>query len=82
MVEFRTHIGKNGRVVIPSKLREALGLESGQEIILRLENDQLRLIPLYRAITLAQARVKKYVPEGTSLVDALIQERRNEVERE
>lgn len=79
---IRTRMGKGGRVVVPVKLRRALDIQPGDEIILRLGNGQIRLIPLRQAIDLAQKTVQQYVPEGTSLVDALIQERREEARRE
>jgi AbrB family looped-hinge helix DNA binding protein len=82
MIEIKTRVGKGGRLVIPAKLRHALGVHVGDEVILQLENGQLRLIPLLQAIALAQAKVRQYVPAGTSLVDTLIQERRTEAERE
>lgn len=79
---IRTRMGKGGRVVVPVKLRRALDIQPGDEIILRLGNGQIRLIPLRQAIVMAQKTVQQYVPEGTSLVDALIQERREEARRE
>jgi len=42
----------------------------------------IRLIPLRQAVNLEQKAVRRYVPKGTSLVDALIQERREEAGRE
>lgn len=79
---IRTRMGKGGRVVVPVKLRRALDIQPGDEIVMRLGNGQIRLIPLRQAIDLAQKTVQQYVPEGTSLVDALIQERREEARRE
>ncbi len=81
-MEAKTHIGEGGRMVVPAGFRKALGLQVGDEVILQLENDQMRLIPLRHAITLAQRKVRQYVSEGTSLVDALIQNRRAEAESE
>jgi hypothetical protein len=54
--------------------------KAGDELVLRLENDSLRLIPLRQAVNMAQQRVKKFVPEGVSLVNELIQERREEID--
>ncbi len=81
-MEAKTHIGEGGRMVVPVGFRKALDLQVGDEVILQLENDQMRLIPLRHAITLAQRKVRQYVSEGTSLVDALIQNRRAEAESE
>lgn len=81
-MEFKTQIAKGGRLIVPAKLRKALRIEPGDEVVLRLENGTLRLIPLHQAVNLAQEAVRKYVPEGTSLVDELIQARRAESKHE
>lgn len=81
-MEFRTQITKGGRLVVPAKLRKALQIEAGDEIVLRLEKGSLRLIPLHQAVNLAQEAVRKYVPKDVSLVDELIQARRAEAKRE
>jgi AbrB family looped-hinge helix DNA binding protein len=76
--ESRAQINESGRIVIPFRLRKALGLQPGDEIILRLENNSIRLIPLKHAVLLAQKNVRRYVPEGTSLVDVLLEVREEE----
>jgi AbrB family looped-hinge helix DNA binding protein len=78
-MEIRTHISKSGRIVLPSKLRRALEIRAGDEIVMRLENGSIRMIPLRQAVNLAQEAVRQYVPKGTSLVDALIRTRRDEI---
>ncbi len=65
-------------MVVPAKLRKALKIKAGDEIVVRLEHDSIRLIPLPQAANLAQKAVQKYVPQGVSLVDELIQARREE----
>ncbi len=77
-MEFKTQMNKNGRIIVPAKIRKALGLQPGDNFVIRLENGSIRLIPLGQAVQLAQQKVKQYVPEGTSLVEALLQARREE----
>ena len=77
-MEFKVQIHSGGRFVLPAKLRKELQIKAGDEIVLRLENGSIRLVPLHQAVLMAQLSVKKYVPEGTSLVDDLIQARREE----
>jgi len=77
-MEITTHIRKGGRIVIPAKFRKALELQAGDELVMRLENGSVRMIPLRQAVNLAQKAVRQYVPKGTSLVDALIQARRED----
>ncbi|MCX6038172.1 MAG: AbrB/MazE/SpoVT family DNA-binding domain-containing protein [Chloroflexi bacterium] len=74
----RVQIGKGGRLVVPVKLRKALNIKAGDEIVARLENDSIRLIPVQQAVNLAQKVVRQYVPQGVSLVDELIKARREE----
>jgi AbrB family looped-hinge helix DNA binding protein len=82
IMETRTQLGKNGRIVLPARIRRALEIEPGDEIVLRVETDgSIRLIPLRQAIRLAQKSVRRYVSKDTSLVDALIDARREEANR-
>lgn len=64
--------------MIPFRLRKALGLQPGDEVVLRLENQTLLLIPLSHAVRLAQKTVRRYIPEGVSLVDELLEARKEE----
>jgi AbrB family looped-hinge helix DNA binding protein len=80
--ETRLRINENGRVVIPAPFRKALGISPGDEVILRLEDDELRITTMKRRIERAQRHVRKYVKRGVSLVDELIAERREAAKRE
>lgn len=81
-VETRLRINENGRVVIPASFRKALGIGPGDEILLRLEDDELRITTMKNRIARAQRNARKYVKSGVSLVDELIAERREAAERE
>jgi AbrB family looped-hinge helix DNA binding protein len=74
--EARTRVNENGRVVIPSSFRKALGIRVGDEVVLRIEDDELRITTQQRRIQRAQRRARQYVKRGTSLVDELLAERR------
>jgi AbrB family looped-hinge helix DNA binding protein len=37
----RTRLNENGRLVIPASFRKALGINSGDEVVLRLEDDEV-----------------------------------------
>ena len=78
----RTRLSEGGRIVIPAEFREALGLAVGDEVRLRLDDGEIRIFTLDHAIRQAQELVRRYVPEGVSLVDELIAERRAEAARE
>jgi AbrB family looped-hinge helix DNA binding protein len=74
--EARMRVNENGRVVIPASFRKRLGINIGDEVVLRIENDELRITTLKRNLERVQRLVRKHVKPGTSLVDELIRERR------
>ena len=80
--ETRTRINENGRLVIPASYRKALGIKAGDEVILRMEDDELRITTMKRRIERAQRRIRQYVKPGVSLVDELIADRREAAKRE
>ena len=80
--EVRLRLNENGRVVIPADFRKALGVKPGDEVILRMEDDELRITTLKRRIERAQRHARKYVKPGISLVDELIAERREAAKHE
>lgn len=81
-MESRTVLTKNGRLLLPVKFRKALDLRPGDELILRLEKDSIQVIPMHQAVAQAQKLVRKYVPQGTSLVEDLLVARREEASNE
>ena len=80
--EIRARVNENGRVVIPSSFRKALGIEIGDEVVLRLADDELRITTQQRRIRRAQNRARQYIKRGTSLVDELLAERRESAKHE
>ena len=80
--ETRMRVNQNGRVVIPASFRKALGINVGDEVVLRIEDDELRITTLRRRIQRAQESVRRYVKPGESLVDELIAERREAAKHE
>ena len=80
--ETRQRVNENGRVVIPASFRKALGIKIGDEVVLRMEDDESRITTLKRRVERAQRLVRKHVKRGTSLVDELIAERREAARNE
>ncbi|HEY6763886.1 MAG TPA: AbrB/MazE/SpoVT family DNA-binding domain-containing protein [Candidatus Sulfotelmatobacter sp.] len=80
--ESHTRINQNGRLVIPASFRRALGIASGDMVVLRLDNDELKITTLRHRLKKAQEIVRKHVPQTVSLVDELIAERREAARRE
>ena len=80
--ETRMRVNENGRVVIPAPFRKALGIKIGDEVVVRMEDGELRISTLKRRIEKAQRLVRKHVKPGKSLVDELIAERREAARNE
>ena len=82
MPSRHVRIAPGGRVVIPAEFRKSLGVEIGDDMVMELTNGELRLRSFDAALKRVQEIVRKYVPEGVSLADELIRERREEAARE
>jgi len=82
MSEVHARVGENGRIVIPAAMREALGIVPGEELVLRVEDDELRITTMRHRIERARQLVRKHVKPGRSLVDELIAERRKAARHE
>ena len=80
--ESRMRVNENGRIVIPASFRKALGIKTGDEIVLRIKDDELRMTTLRRRIERAQENVRRHIKPDRSLVDELIAERREAAKRE
>ena len=82
MNETSTKITHGGRVVIPARVRQTLGLKTGDEVILRLVDSELHILSRAEAVRRAQEMVRRHVKKGRSLVKELSAERRAEAARE
>ena len=78
----RVRVSQNGRVVIPASFRKALGIEVGDEVLLRMHDDELRITTQQRRIQRAQRRARRYLKRGVSLVDELLAERHEAAKHE
>ena len=82
MAEVRLRVNENGRVVLPAAFRKALNIRSGDQVLVRLEDDEVRITTLKHRIEQAQRHVRKFVKPGRSLADELIAERREAAKHE
>jgi AbrB family looped-hinge helix DNA binding protein len=78
----RTRVGEKGCVVIPTSFREALDIKVGDEVELRIEDNELRVSTLKARLAPAQQRLRRLVKPGRSLARELIAERRKAERRE
>ncbi len=75
-------LDQSGRLLIPAKLRRALGVSEGDRLLLRLVEEGLYVSTPAQALARAQALVRRSVPRERSLVDELISDRRREAQEE
>jgi antitoxin PrlF len=75
-LKSRVRIEGKGRVVIPASFRSALGLKVGDEIDLRIEDNEIRISTLQTRLAKSRERLRKFVKPGRRLSDELIAERR------
>jgi AbrB family looped-hinge helix DNA binding protein len=77
-------MSENGRILIPSAIREQLGFKPNGKIFAEIKDGSLVLTPLAQHYANLRAYFDKHlnVPEGVSLVDELIADRRLEAKRE
>jgi hypothetical protein len=59
-------------------MRRAVGLAPGDEVVIVLDDQGLRLLTVEQAVARAQALVGRYVPPGRSLSQELIEDRQVE----
>jgi AbrB family looped-hinge helix DNA binding protein len=78
---YETTVDANGRIVLPAALRHQLGLGPGDDVVLRLEHDGVRVTSRAAAIREAQALVRQHARPGVSLVQELLAWRREEAAR-
>jgi hypothetical protein len=78
----RLDIGPDGEVRLPAHILEAAGTAPGKHLLVRFDEDEIKLVTPEATTRKIRAWVRKHVPEGVSLADELIEERRREAERE
>lgn len=76
-------LGDRGRVVLPADVRSALGLTTGSRLLLSTESDGSLWLRPYRSVAdQGRGMLAALAPEGESMVDELLAERRREAARE
>ena len=77
-MQIKTRLGSDGRIVLPAVVRRALGLRPGDQLIVDVEGQEIRLVTVAEAARRAQELVRRYVDPGESLAEGLVAERRRE----
>ena len=77
-----TRMSKEGRVLIPAELRNALGLLPDDPLTVYAVDGEIRIVSRVQALRQMQKRMAKFKRPGVSVVDELIRERREQAQRE
>lgn len=80
--EIRLRISENGRVVIPARVRRVLGVDTGDEIILKEEENAFRITTQQHSLAAARRNLRRYIKPGSRVVDELLAERREAAKHE
>ena len=78
----KVKVSEKGRVVLPLQFRKAVGIKVGDVVNLELIDSELRISTFSSRLEKARGRLRRLVPQGVSMVDELIAERRAEAKRE
>lgn len=77
-----THLGAQGRIVLPAHVREEAHLKQGDRLIVIVEDGGILLLTPLQAVKRVQAMARKFIRPGTRASEELIRERRLEAQRE
>ena len=75
-------INENGRIVIPFRMRRALGLKPGDTVVMALEDGALRIEPHGTRLRQIQAELKRFARPGAPASEELVADRREEANSE
>ena len=78
----KIRVAADGSVVVPAATINALSLKPGDLLFVRVADGEIHLLTRRSVTRRVQALVREFVPEGVSLVDELIEDRRREAEAE
>ncbi len=74
----KSKVDKTGRILIPAPYRHLLHLMPNQDIILQMEEGELRVRSFKESAKHARDLVKKYNPKGQDLVALLFKARKED----
>lgn len=78
MSPMAAQVSHGGRIVIPAEIRQKMGVNIGDQVLLSWSDDtqELRIATRKQRLQNALDLVKRYTTPGDSVVDELIRERR------
>lgn len=82
MNEHTTYLSKEGRILIPAAVRNALGFKPGEALILSVVDGEVHIARRLEAIRSMQKRLSRLRDPANPAVDSLLRERRAAAESE
>ncbi|CEO17290.1 hypothetical protein RMONA_04525 [Rickettsia monacensis] len=82
MKALHSSIDKNGRLLIPHQIRNAMKLKAGDSFIINKVNNELHLVTLHKAEKEAQALFKQHGSKSESFVDEFLKQKYQEANKE
>lgn len=70
-IESKALINDTGRILIPASIRKSLNLNIGDELLLKVEEDEIHIIPPSKAVQQAQDLIRQYNKDGLKLTEVL-----------
>jgi bifunctional DNA-binding transcriptional regulator/antitoxin component of YhaV-PrlF toxin-antitoxin module len=78
MTARQVKIIEGGKLIIPASMRRELGIARGDTVLIHVEQGELRVRSLGKAVERAQAIVRHRIAAPVSLAEELVAERRGE----
>jgi len=82
METISVKVEQSGRILIPAGIRKRLRLKPGTEVLLNVDDTGLSVGTREQALIRIRRRLRKYIPEGSSVSQELLDDRRAEAARE
>lgn len=77
-MDIRTHIDGNGRLLLPVEIRRKYNLNNGSPVVIRIINDEIKLVNVSQIIAETRDLVRQYIPKNIDLVSQLRDTREQE----
>lgn len=78
----RVKLIDGGKLVIPAAMRRELGIGAGDTVVVHVDDGELRVRTINKALERARIIIRRHVPADHSLADELIADRRSEAEHD
>jgi AbrB family looped-hinge helix DNA binding protein len=78
----KAKVSRGGKIAIPSICKKALNIRDGDELLFDIQDNQVVVSPVRFALQKVRNLLKQHNTTNKSLVDELIQERKQELKNE